>query len=708
MANTPFFYREEKNHTYYHDIKIFIFGTDVTPWITSQVALHRVDRDGISSLSFNLSNQYRAFEITGENIGMEDPNTFLNNLGDPKTKNSNGQVVSGSKFRLTDPYSIYGKYSELAKAKIYSLKKQVSGSKRNIKFEVQALGPSIGGTGARLKNISNENSNKATSDVTDRYPMNIGSLVFHKYDPVRFFVKNPLSSGDDEWTCEFTGYLDTKPFSQNYINGESIINITCQDIRILMSHMRVQMNPSSQVGSENLAFFGKPGAVYSKTDPIPLDSGLFNDFIVHGSKTHVLGEMTWKGSMDFLLFGAPTSGGGRRGGIGKLKKGLTYSFDPADSKRFDVLEKWNNLIVFGSSPIAVKEDVAPLVPEGSLEADPNKFEMMPSSAASGSMAPGTFLTKSQMYALGSSTVPDQPGSPEAAKVHYLLPAAGTPLHNCIEYDVWQSIDTRVEFQTRLELLNQLCKNIDYQMYVSGMGDIIVEFPMYDFQPTDYNETYNNLYTFTDHLVSDNMNDEGGSAISALQVTSRPLQRYIQQGNPEIEGTTPIGNDQARIQTIFSSVLASRIGPILETYDIPGVSQDRLVQLGYIEFNKRLANFNKFDMAVVYRPYVGLNRPIYHLRKQRFGISSSVAYTWRILEDAALEISLLYTRKREGNTFRFITGGERQPISYRTIFDGLKAPGMGVSDDLEKGDKPVKINNVDNAVDTASKEANRNG
>lgn len=707
MANTPFFYREEKNHTYYHDIKIFIFGTDVTPWITSQVALTKADRDGISSLSFNLSNQYRALEITGENIGMEDPNTFLNNLGDPKTTNTNGQVVSGSRFRLTDPYSIYGKYSELAKAKIYSLKKQVSGTRRNIKFEVQALGPVVGQSGAKLKNITNEDMNTATSDVTDRYPMNIGSLIFHKYDPVRLFVKNPLSVGDDEWTCEFTGYLDTKPFSQNYTNGESIINITCQDIRVLMSHMRVQVNPSAQVGSENMAFFGKTGQNYAKVNPIPLDTGLFNDFIISNLKTHILGGLTWLRSMEFLLFGAPTAGGGRRGGVGKLKKGLVYRYNPKDSKRSETLEKWNNLIIFGTTPIVVNEDAAPLVPEGSIEANPNTFEMMPSSAASGNMAPGTFLTRAQMYALGSSTVPDQPGSPESAKVHFLLPAEGTPQNNTIEYDAFANIDSRVEFQTRLDLLNQLCKNVDYQMYVSGMGDIIVEFPMYDFQPTDYNETYNNLYTFTDHLVSDNINDEGGSAISALQVTSRDVFKRV-QSTPDTPGATTIQaiQDTERRETIFSSVLASRIGPIIEQFDIPGVPKDKLIKLGYIEFNKRLANFNKFDMTVVFRPYIGLNRPIYHLRKQRFGISGSVAYTWRLLEDASLEISLLYTRKREGNHFRFITGGERQPISYRTIYSGLRAD-MGVSDSVSKDSAGIKDVSSPDPTDTRNAEGNAN-
>ena len=111
--STPFTFREEKNQVFYHDLKIFIYGTDVTPWITSQVTLQRSDRDGTNSLSFNLSNQYRAFEITRENLGELD----LNVLG---SKNTNVP-----KFRLTDPNTPQGMYSELAKAKIYTLKTQL-------------------------------------------------------------------------------------------------------------------------------------------------------------------------------------------------------------------------------------------------------------------------------------------------------------------------------------------------------------------------------------------------------------------------------------------------------------------------------------------------------------------------------------------------------------------------------------------------------
>ena len=677
---TPFSFREDKNQVFYHDLKIFIFGTDVTPWITGQVMLQLADRDGTNVLSFSLSNQYRAFEITRENLG-ETPDSSLDANNQFKV-NQNGRATSSSKFRLTDPYSLQGQYSELAKAKIYTLKTQ---SNSNTKLTVKTKGPVISiNQPGKIKKITDEDWSSSTDDTTVRYAMSVGSLVFHKYDPVRFFVKNPLSRSDDEWYCAFTGYLDSKPFTQNYTTGESVINVSCQDIRVLMSLMRVQANPTAQISNENYIHF-RPNAKAAASNTA--DAGFFNDFIVYKDVTHVLAGKSWFDSVSRLLYGVETNGTSR-GGVGKIKKGMILYYDPGSDKKFDVLEKWNNIVTFGVSPIMVKDDVKPLIPQGSLEADPTAFQNFPSSASEGNMSPGTFLTKSQMYALGTATVPDKAGSPDAVKVHFLLPATGTPNQNMIEYNVIERLDGRIEWVTRLELLNQLCRSLDYQMLVNGMGDIVFEFPMYDFFPTDY-PGYDTLYTFNNHVVSDTINDEGGSAISALEVTSRTLFQPTQ--TPQALGQTPVGVPDELRKTIFSNVLASRIGVIVETYDVPGVTNHaKLAQLGYLEFNKRIANFNIFDMNVAYRPYIGINRPIYHQVKERFGITKSVSYTWRIREEVSLEMSLQYTRKREGDgKFRYITGGERQPISYRSIFGGCTVPDQGVSDTPSSGNQRPK-------------------
>jgi len=715
----PFDFREERNAVFYHNIKIFIFGADVTPWLTSAVTMSRADRNGIGSLSFELSNVNRAFEITEQNIGANLSDVQLKELNNLYIRtNSSGRTKPVRNFRLTDPYAADGMYSELAKAVIFKLKED---SPTNLKHGTKSFGPVKGaGFGGRLsdKDVTNFASNTKDS-TTSRYPMNIGSLVFHKYDPIRFFVKNPLSRSDEEWVCEFTGYVDTKPFSQDYVNGQSVIRVTCQDARVLLQNMRVNTNPAAQTGNENVLFFGNgPG---DKVVKDTAEAGIFNDFFISGNRLgHSLLGQTFVDSIKFLLLGYNRNGS-YSGRIGKFTEGVTMRYNPESEKRKSVLEKWNNLIQFGSFPLPVASDAAPTSTENATRsptstAPPSKeTDLVPLSAAAKAntlgRTPERYLTKIEMLKLGQNTYNGGSASPEVGRVHFLLPSSGSPLTNLIEGPIVDTrVTARVEWATRLELITNMCKSIDYQFYVTGIGDIVFEFPQYDFMPYDYNDKYSSLYTFTNHLQSDSVNDEGGTPISALEVTSRTLRTEL-AGAVGLNGAgAEVGLDVDLRRTIFSNVMASRVGVHVETHSIPGITGDgaqrRLAQYGMIEFNKRLANYNKFDINATYRPYMGVNRPIYHTRKSRMAITENITYTWRIRQDVTLEMSMNYTRRLEGDKFRFITGGERMPISYNTIFDNAsqifnKGNGLNISPE-NSGDVPAFEVQV---PDTQSLEAN---
>jgi hypothetical protein len=745
MSAPPFTFTEERNTVYYHNIRVYIAGADVTPWLTSQVVINRADRDGIGSATFNLSNQYRAFEITQNNV----------------TADTKGNVTANI-FRLTDPYLPEGRYSELAKFIVFSNKN--SGSK-NIKHAVSTYGPIQGVSanpsqvtpaktgqspntasflGAKLLNGGPATYTNPTDSATARYPFNVGSLVFHKYDPVRIFVQNPFSRGEStsvtnaqvttsstgantanigaasgneststsanantsQWTCEFAGYIDVKPFTQNYVNGESVISVSCQDIRVLMQQMRTQTNPAASIGIANannlLAGSGNSSIVAAKAN-----AGFFNDLVAPYSPiSHILGGKTFIQSIKFLLFGVynsstqsnaapttttgagaasgsnssvvngptpltPTPASGQNvpntpivassgqsttsnlGGVGRLTEGQTVKYDPSNPTAGSAaLEDWNNLINFGVDR--------------------------------------RYLTYAEMLYIGSQTFDGGEWAPDNQQVFFLLPYGSNSQSNLVEYNQDGGASQRVEWATRLELLQQVCKSIDYQFYVTGMGDVVFEFPMYDFFPLHFNAVYNSLYSFGGHLIDDSVSDEGGTPISGLLVTSRStFSEYANgPGNPASDPT--VANSLQLTRTIFSNVLASRIGMHIETHDVPGVTnQNRLTQLGMIEFNKRLAEFNKFDMNTSYRPYINVNRPIYHMVRKRIGITKTVSFTFRLREDVTLNMGLTYTRQQEQDgKFRFITGGEANPISYSKIYDSAYLPGTGVETSIGGAGTPV--------------------
>lgn len=638
----PFKFTEQKNQNYYHNLKIFIMGTDVTPWLTSDLNVSYSSNGGINIASFSLSNQRDAFVLTKENL-------------------------VNKTFRNLNPYSPSGEYSELAKYQIWSLKnsKDENGVSRNLQHDVNSYGPIVG-SGAQVGSVlpDSKDNAKASSSATYRYPFAPKSLVFHKFDHVRIFAKNPLSISNDEWYPVFTGFLDQKPYTEDLVNGLSTIKISCQDVRYAMQRMRTQNNPAASIGNGNAVQFANGGSV--KDSP---KAGYFNDLISPTFNiNHVLGGLSFKESINFLILGI--SKGTRLGlatkevgspgttgkkvslnAVGEFTSGYDIKYDPTTEKRKEILESWNNLILFGT------------------------YSATP-----------TFYTYARMLKMGQETHEWGQESVWKCQVHFLYPHDGGPNLNLVESSIAEGrVTDKVQWSSRLELILNICENIDYVMYVSPIGDIVFEFPMWDFSPADFGP-YESLYKFRHHIIDRTINDEGGEAISALVVNSDKLMK--EERNPaQAGGSAPPGTapDIELTRTIYSNPLASRIGVQVKTIYKPGITNpDSLTRLGLIEFAKASADYNKYSFKAQYRPFLCVNRPIYDIDAYRIGHANHINYTWRLRESVEVEIDMNFVRRGEidskGNVvFRFITGGEANPISYNKIYTDkslMKGNGVG--------------------------------
>lgn len=595
-------------------------GADVTPWLTSDINISYSSNGGINIASFSLSNQNNAFVLTKENL-------------------------SGKKvFRNLDPYAPSGEYSESAKYQIWSLK---NADNRNVQHSINTYGPvanSKSQVGSVLPNSTDQA--EAAESVTYRFPFAPQSLVFHKFDHVRIFVKNPLTINNDEWYCAFSGLLDQKPYTEDLVSGLNTIKISCQDIRYAMQRMRTQNNPAASIGNGNAIEFAKGRPV----SDLP-EAGYFNDLVSQTfTISHVLGGLSFKESINFLILGESKNtrmgltelNVGNTGkvkstnAIGLFEAGEDVEYDPSSEKRKEMLEQWNNLILFG-------------------EKNNPKF-----------------LTNAEMIKMGQDTHEWGKHSVWKRKVHFLYPKGGSPNTNLVEASVKEGrVEDKIQWSSRLELVLDICENIDYVMYVSPLGDIIFEFPMWDFSPADFGP-YESLYKFRHHISSRTINDEGGEAISALVINSDKLNPETR--NPVEGGSVPgVSADIQLTRTIFSNPLASRIGVQVKTIYKPGVTNpDSLTRLGAIEFSKASANYNKHSFKSQYRPFLCVNRPVYDVDAYRIGNVDNVNYTWRIRDSVDMEVDMNLIRKgeldKEGNIyFRFITGGEASPVSYNKIY-----------------------------------------
>lgn len=188
-AYAPHYFVEREHQVYYHDVIVYIEGQNVSPFLSGHISVSYGAGAEPNKCDFTLDNAGHRFTLTPENIQL---NSFRTSGGE------DGRLVSFD-------------YDETAKAALFRRKRDID-----------------------YNPIDDESGGR-------RFPLHHWSTVFHKNDCVRVWIHNPASEFD-EWIPAFTGYIVSKPVSEDYITGRNTISVSCADIRHLMSSMRVNQN----------------------------------------------------------------------------------------------------------------------------------------------------------------------------------------------------------------------------------------------------------------------------------------------------------------------------------------------------------------------------------------------------------------------------------------------------------------------------------
>lgn len=678
-------FSEQQHSVLFYDIRVFIFGCEVTPWVTGTVNITHADRYGPSQAQFSLSNPMQAFELTYENIGA---------LSYEKRISINQSIAELQKELLTaeskeEKQAISSKISEYQKAINYSMTVDGSnGSWRmadqpiNYSFQSGNYGDLIYSERAkkeifdkkRLLNFDSK-GNYLIDPLTNqpRYPLNPKSLIIQKHDTVRIFFLNPLKEPkrndtetqqvfDEQWMYGFTGFVDTAIKNDNGITDESTINVSCKCIKGMTQLMRFQTNVLSE-----------------KFDPGTLglenfqdNVGFFADLRINSpiGASHPLSNMSLEESVSILVTGqgsnineniVASERGYRdsdipdtvKGAVGKFTLGNVYFFNGLDKSSLkgrsnlsnrgknsfdtgrDLLQDWYDLCLFGTNR--------------------------------------DFLTREDVDAIGRNSGPYESQSPWNQQLFMLLPGEGTGLQNVTQYSVGTISDSR-EWDTRFNLLLEITGNLDYQLWTSPAGDLMLEFPMMDFYPEDFGQ-YKSILEYDKHFIDAEVGDEAGEIISFLTCTGNYVFEPINQA---IQAAPVI----PRI-TIQSDMLAIRFGVIggepknfpflLEGYENyqPGGPYDfRLARLGLIEFQKRMSEFNTFSFNASFRPFLLPNKPVYVAPKERMATTTGISLSFDMSNySASSNTAVRYVRTlMPDGTFTLITGADTMPISYRSLYN----------------------------------------
>ncbi len=364
-------------------------------------------------------------------------------------------------------------------------------------------------------------------------------------------------------------------------------------------------------------------------------AGMFADLVAaNKGLAHPLMGKSFEQAVQFLT----------TGGESQLLIGAVYDLDSYSS---GVLREWNRVTVFG----AVQRP----------------------------------LTYQEVSAIGqgSNRNIDSVFSPINAFVHLLRPKQGTGAATIVQTDTAsgvQSMQQAPTYETRKSLLDKICQALDYQFYVSPMGDLVFEIPNYNAFPADFGPTFEKSYELSKEWISSTISEENSDVATAYKFTGQTYDK-------KLEALAKAKGVRKKMQKTFIwSILARRIGVQQQdiVLQIPGVGdpsksrttytpdpQNQLLVYALFYMQRQLGRMHTLMVRHPFRPYMLPNRPIWLIPRQRIGLPQSITHSMSAPDGVCTtESQLIYTREmfRDG-TFRFVGGGQRQPIDYARLLSG---------------------------------------
>ena len=328
----------------------------------------------------------------------------------------------------------------------------------------------------------------------------------------------------------------------------------------------------------------------------------------------------------------------RRGHVGRIQQGQIFHYPDSS------LEQWHNLMLLGN-----KE--------------------------------GNYFSYDEVSKLGRGTVLDPvQGSPYNGRLHMLLPKGGIPASTMAQADLdVKSFPNGLSFQTRYELVDHLAAQLDFAWYVTPIGDVAFEFPMYDFVPKAFG-AYKSAFTLDKHSISASMEDEASDVPTAMVVTT-------EEGN-NLAGKAAQAPNQTLDPNrfvVYAPLLAARLGANVEQISAPasvgggalsgsgigGGGRKGAEAWALLQMQKRLGQSSTLQMPWPWRPWLLPNRPVYLVDRERIGITASIQHSLSINSTCQTSPICNYVKKlhSDGKYRYLLGGGENLPINYATMFTG---------------------------------------
>jgi hypothetical protein len=480
----------------YPKFKVFIFGVEVTADVTGITASYH-DGGAPNTCQITLLNELDKYIVTTSDLislnGLSDKNVVIPwlNGSSPIGATSIDSSFAPASISINNTISS-DKYLSINAAKRSVLERKVGIIANTLLQSDERLDP-------RGQPITQPSfANYFGSDI-HRYPLADGAPIFHAMDQVRVFMRDPFNPA--RWYHHFAGFISDMVDNTNDSNTKTL-TILVEDVTKLFRYSRVFINPGivdaktiiqdtdlrvQSFYSNFLHGLSLPEMLFTlifgpdKAGNEKLRSQLH---AVSGSSS-ITTRLRGIGHFDFNSSGIFTFGNGPSEldnttyGIEKKGSGDTL-FNVKPATHIAELRTWEAIIdhevhqsdLFGMLSEAQKDmngggevlaaDIASTLPTGSdglldIEAVVEQIGRRP-----------------DLYPV------------DGGKLYILLPEGfGAGNSELLTKEVIQSYPMESEWHSAGEIIMACIERIQFCMYSTPKGDIVIEPPLYDFDPDDF-------------------------------------------------------------------------------------------------------------------------------------------------------------------------------------------------------------------------------
>jgi hypothetical protein len=711
----------------YPKFKVFIFGVDITQDVLS---VNTTNHDGAApnTCQITLANELDKYILTTEDVVALNKLKFTNDQldipwlrnetftpADPTTERGGLLSIGSTAFQQALNTGFAGtKYSVLLK------KNQVVQNVDRSSL-VDIFGRQIQGT--RFADYY--------GSVIKKYPLTDGSPIFHPMDPVRVFMRDPFDPG--RWYYHFTGFVSDMVDNVDQ-NNTKTLTIVAEDPTKLFRYTRIFINPgiidanvviekqdmrAQSFYSHFMKGFNLPEVFFTLIfgpDRVKAEKILEHQHSGSGNSnltTSVrgIGHFAFDTSGVFT-FGPPPDQPLNQSAQQQREAPATKLLDVKPEINLPSLKVWQSIVDHEVQP----SDLYTMAAQETREANP-----------------GTLVEAANATydALGIEGVVDEIGKhPEVylvdgGRLLMLIPnSLGADNNKVIINDIIQAYPLNSEWSSAGSVMYEVIDRIQFIMYCSPRGDIVIEPPLYDFDPDDFGmdsipstDLVNTLST----VGTANTPDAAGSLVSVLgnaesQIPGTPRGPYgpnyvLTRGNTYRWEAAFIDEKVYNVATAPHSIFqnyeslpnTSIIGD-LAVVKIPhliplyGVRQIPLTPRGYIAstdgallfchiaLNKLNADAHTFKVDLTPNIQMGVNRPIYIQGRNCISTIKQVtqSLTWGEEGDMETSIDVYATRTWDGHVAREnlnqpvyspIGSFASRPLDYNILFGNQAVPNI---------------------------------